>query len=126
VIDRLIGKAGNLRFTERVPAGSEFNLDMVYSIYSDNDLSNLRTVFEAMSLLEDNYLGGSGSRGYGKVEYKGIQVIVKTKEDYINGVEKKELLKIKIEINVETKEKFTINEILQHFDTLKNACSKHE
>lgn len=125
VINRLTGKSEvGPRFLERVPAGSEFNLDMVYSIYNDKDLSNLRTVFEAMSLLEDNYLGGSGSRGYGKVEYKDIQVLVKTKEDYINGVEKKEA--ILIEIDGEPREKFGINEILQHFDTLKNACSNHE
>lgn len=38
-------------------------------------------VFEAMRLLEDNYLGGSGSRGFGKVKFTNIS-ITKRGQDY--------------------------------------------
>ena len=37
---------------EGLPAGSKFSLDMVYSIYNEEDLNNLKTVFEAMPSLE--------------------------------------------------------------------------
>jgi len=118
VINRLTGKAEHPRFSERVPADSEFTLDMVYSIYTDNDIENLRMVFESMSLLEDNYLGGSGSRGYGKVEFKDMSLSVKTKEDYLRGIEKKEAVKIKVD--GEERDKFGVSEILQHFETLRS------
>jgi CRISPR-associated protein Csm3 len=117
VINRLTGKSEvGPRFLERVPAGSEFGLEMVYSVYNEKDLGYLRMVFEAMHSLEDNYLGGSGSRGYGKVEFKDIQLSVKTKEDYINGVEKGVALTLKI--NGEEKDRFEISELLQHFDNI--------
>ncbi len=35
-----------------------------------------------MGLLEDDYLGGSGSRGYGKVKFKEIKVKIKTQKHY--------------------------------------------
>ncbi len=36
-------------------------------------------VFEAMRLLEDNYLGGSGSRGFGKVKFTNISITKEAK-----------------------------------------------
>jgi CRISPR-associated protein Csm3 len=116
VINRLTGKAEHPRSSERVPAGSEFGLEMVYSVYNDNDLGYLRMVFEAMHSLEDNYLGGSGSRGYGKVEFKDIQLSVKTKTDYISGVARGVVVTLKI--NGEEKDRFEITELLQHFDNI--------
>jgi len=118
VINRLTGKSEiGPRFLERVPAGSKFSLDMVYSIYNEEDLNNLKAVFEAMSLLRDSYLGGSGSRGYGKIEFTDIELKVRTKDDYTKGVEKEEPIRIKV--NEETIVKFTVNEILLYFDALK-------
>ena len=117
VINRLKGKAENPRFIERVPAGSIFNLDMIYSVYNNKDYENLKLVFEGMNQLEDNYLGGSGSRGYGKIEFKDIKFKIKTKEDYIKGKGGKE-----IEIN--GKNKFTVPEILDKFEELKKEIGK--
>jgi CRISPR-associated protein Csm3 len=74
------------RFIERVPAGSEFEFEMIYSVYQTNDFpERLKLVFEGMHLLEDNYIGASGSRGYGKMRFKDIELKQKTKNDYISG-----------------------------------------
>ena len=35
-----------------------------------------------LSLLEDDYLGGSGSRGYGRIQFNDLQIAVKTITDY--------------------------------------------
>lgn len=83
-INRITSEA-NPRFPERVPAGSKFNFEMIYSVYQKNDLDLLKRLFDGMSFLEDNYLGGSGSRGYGKIRFKEIQVMVKTTGDYRSG-----------------------------------------
>jgi len=32
--------------------------------------------------LEDDYLGGSGSRGYGRIEFRDVEISLKTIEDY--------------------------------------------
>ncbi len=67
-IDRVTSSA-NPRQLERVPRGSEFELEMVYTVEDpanlSDDLNNLKFVIE---LLEYDYLGGHGSRGYGKVK----------------------------------------------------------
>lgn len=86
VINRVTGKAESPRFFERVPAGSTFDFEMVYQIYhTTSDLEHLAHLFEGMHLLEDSYLGGSGSRGYGKIQFKDITLTLKTAEDYKNG-----------------------------------------
>ena len=67
-IDRVTAKA-NPRTFERVPAGAQFKLSMVLNIFEDEDEEQLKaTLSEAISLLEDDYLGGHGSRGYGHVK----------------------------------------------------------
>ena len=60
---------------------------MIYSVYQKKDLDRLKKLFEGMSLLEDNYLGGSGSRGYGKIGFKDLEFMQKTKGDYQEGKE---------------------------------------
>lgn len=69
-IDRVTAKA-NPRTFERVPAGAQFRLNMVLNIFEGEDEEVLKkTLNQAISLLEDDYLGGHGSRGYGQVEIK--------------------------------------------------------
>lgn len=69
-IDRITAKA-NPRTFERVPAGAQFKLNMVLNIFADEDEKELKeTLNQAIKLLEDDYLGGHGSRGYGQVEIK--------------------------------------------------------
>lgn len=89
--------AANPRFIERVVAGSMFDFEMVFSIIrmkesdtldaiKNEDLKNLTI---AIKLLESNYLGKSGSRGYGKVKFHFAQPIVLKREDYEQGAEEK-------------------------------------
>ena len=66
-IDRVTSKA-NPRTFERVPAGAKFKLNMVLNIFEGEDETDLKnTLNQAIKLLEDDYLGGHGSRGYGQV-----------------------------------------------------------
>ena len=69
-IDRITAKA-NPRTFERVPAGAQFKLNMVLNIFEGEDEQQLKDTLKlAIRLLQDDYLGGHGSRGYGQVEIK--------------------------------------------------------
>ena len=64
----------NPRQIERVIRGSEFELELIYNV---EDETQIQEDFEAirygLTLLEYDYLGGSGSRGYGKVKFEDLQ-----------------------------------------------------
>jgi CRISPR-associated protein Csm3 len=67
-IDRVTAKA-NPRTFERVPAGAQFKLNLVLNIFEGENEQELKaTLKQAIRLLEDDYLGGHGSRGYGQVK----------------------------------------------------------
>jgi CRISPR-associated protein Csm3 len=73
-LNRLTAEA-NPRTMERVPAGSEFQVEFVLDVYDANgDKELLEALAEAMKLLEHSALGGSGSRGYGRVRFKDLKV----------------------------------------------------
>lgn len=70
VIDRVKGVAEHPRQTERVPAGAEFNAEFIINIWDDDDEQEQIALFEkGIRLLENDYLGGSGSRGYGQIKF---------------------------------------------------------
>ena len=70
VIDRQKGTASNPRQTERVPAGVRFDFDIRVKILDDDSEKELiDMVKKGLSLIENDYLGGSGSRGYGRVKF---------------------------------------------------------
>ena len=76
-IDR-VTSAATPRQIERVPAGTLFSgFEMVFSVYEEADLPRFLQVIEAMQLLEDDYLGGSGSRGSGKIAFQNVQISVR-------------------------------------------------
>lgn len=69
VIDRVNGSA-NPRQTERVPAGAVFNAEFILNIWDGDDEAEMMELFEkGIHLLENDYLGGSGSRGYGQIKF---------------------------------------------------------
>lgn len=71
-IDRNTLKA-NPRFIERVVPGTKFEVELVINFYEKDDKNELlKTLKEGLELLQENYLGGSGSRGYGKVDVSNI------------------------------------------------------
>ena len=45
----------------------------------------LTLVLKAMELLEDDYLGGSGSRGSGQIAFEGLTLTFKSRECYENA-----------------------------------------
>lgn len=72
-IDRTTGTAngGSLRFTERVGAGVTFKGSVILKKFKgDDEKQLLDTLIRGFYLLHHDTLGGSGSRGYGKVEIK--------------------------------------------------------
>lgn len=76
-IDRIRGVAEHPRQTERVPAGAlfEFRLSIKVLNIDRNDGTDLRRVaLQGMRLLELDSLGGSGSRGYGKIKFRDLQL----------------------------------------------------
>jgi len=78
VIDR-ITSAASPRQIERVPAGAIFNLNMVLNIWEQDDKEEilLNNLFKSLELLRDDYLGGSGSRGYGQVSIEIDDIVEK-------------------------------------------------
>jgi len=69
-IDRTKGTAISPRHIERVPAGAIFDFYLSYKISDDIDEKNFELLLIGMKLLEMDSLGGSGSRGYGRVEFE--------------------------------------------------------
>lgn len=68
-IDRISGTAKNPRQTERVPAGAVFDFKLNVKILdADDEESLMDTLATGLKLLEMDSLGGSGSRGYGKIK----------------------------------------------------------
>ncbi len=75
LVNRNTGTAEHPRTQERVPAGTEFEFEISVRIFNDdNEEEIVGLIKEGMALLQQDYLGGSGSRGYGKVklEYKEV------------------------------------------------------
>lgn len=70
VIDRLKGTAEHPRQTERIPAGVSFDVEFVINVWDDDKAEELRNLLKkGINALENDYLGGSGSRGYGKIKF---------------------------------------------------------
>jgi len=70
VIDRQNGMALNPRQTERVPSGVKFEFNIRVKVLDDKEEESLKNMVEkGLNLVEDDYLGGSGSRGYGRVQF---------------------------------------------------------
>ena len=65
----------NPRQIERVPAGTKFAFQLVYTVIDETELEeDLKTLRAGIKLLELDYLGGHGTRGYGRVAIENINV----------------------------------------------------
>lgn len=63
----------NPRQIERVVRGALFELDIIYEVEVEEEIvEDMETLAEGMRLLQYDYLGGNGSRGYGKVGFSDI------------------------------------------------------
>lgn len=70
-IDRIKGMATNPRNTERVPAGAVFDFRLTLRVHDDEDITEV--LLQSLRLLELSGLGGSGSRGYGKLKFTRLE-----------------------------------------------------
>jgi len=92
VIDRITSQA-MLRAFERVPAGAKFSLNIVVNIFDDDKFKDQfkDLTFKSLQLLQDDYLGGSGSRGNGQVKFTIKSVTERTNKFYHGEEEEKSL-----------------------------------
>lgn len=82
VIDRITSAAMPRQY-ERVPAGAVFNMELILNIHHDDDeQAFLSKIFESLLLLQNDYLGGKGTRGSGAVSINIRAVEEKTMEEY--------------------------------------------
>lgn len=74
VINRIKGTAEHPRQMERIPAGAKFEFKLTMKQFSGDDNDELLdTLKKGLKLLEMDSLGGSGSRGYGKVKFVDLK-----------------------------------------------------
>ena len=75
-INRLTAVA-NPRQIERVIRGSRFEIDIIYEVNPSDGEEDIVKDFQVLSqgirLLTYDYIGGNGSRGYGKVKFMDLQ-----------------------------------------------------
>ena len=75
-INRMTSEA-NPRQIERVVRGAVFPLSIVYNAEKETEIvEDIQLLKEGMTLLTYDYLGGNGSRGYGKVRFADLDVSV--------------------------------------------------
>lgn len=95
VINRLNGTAEHPRQIERVPAGAVFDIEFVINVIQERDEETppvleakaqryLQLLNSGIELLHHDYLGGSGTRGYGQVSIELDEPDSKTAEEYLN------------------------------------------
>lgn len=104
VIDRITSAATPRQF-ERVPAGAKFSLNLVCNIYDgDAETDMVNKIFEGLSLVQDDYLGGSGTRGYGQVKFNIEALTCKDQKCYENNSAAQELSDISIPLTLRMEE----------------------
>lgn len=109
-LDR-ITSAANPRQLERVPAGAKFNFEMVYTVEDKNQAEeDLKNLIIALAILQDDALGGHGSRGYGKIKFKDINLEYRSLEWYQDPA-----------LKVPQKQFQDIDEMLKQFGTIKDT-----
>jgi CRISPR-associated protein Csm3 len=90
-VDRITSQA-NPRTLERVPAGARFSFRAVLDVLCEEDKPLLGRVAEGMRLLEDDALGGGGSRGNGRVKFGSLKLTWRSKDYYARGSAESTLL----------------------------------
>ncbi len=85
-INRVTGIA-NPRVIERVIKGAAFPLSIIYNVENEEEMAeDFKTIADGLKLLQYDYIGGHGSRGYGRIAISDLHV------DVVVGDVKEELL----------------------------------
>ena len=80
-----VSSVANPRQIERVVRGSMFDLEIVYNVFNQEELEeDFNNIELAFNLLENDYLGGGGTRGSGRVAFRNINAV------YVTGTSKGE------------------------------------
>lgn len=90
-VDRITSQA-NPRTLERVPAGAKFQFRLVLDVLCAEDKPLLARIAEGLRLLEDDALGGGGSRGNGRVSFANLSLAWRGKDYYAKGAAESSLL----------------------------------
>ncbi len=107
-----ITSIANPRPMERVPRKSIFRMEMVFDLYQDDDVKTLKLIFQALKLLEDSALGGSGTRGSGKVKFGNFKVVKRGMDYYIEAA---------VEQSIDLSGNDTPYQIVQDFSSIFNG-----
>ena len=89
-IDRITSQS-NPRTLERVPAGARFRVRLVLDVLCEEDKALAARVLEGLRLLEDDALGGGGSRGSGRVRFANLKLAWRNRAFYSTGAAETEL-----------------------------------
>ncbi|MCT4596998.1 MAG: type III-A CRISPR-associated RAMP protein Csm3 [Vallitalea sp.] len=79
VINRKNGTAEHPRTIERVVKGTEFSFEFIFNSYyiddkgKEEEIELLELLRDGMKLLEYDYLGGNGTRGYGQIKFRDMK-----------------------------------------------------
>lgn len=90
-IDRITSQA-NPRTLERVPAGARFRVRFVLDVLCEEDKALPARLVEGLRLLEDDSLGGGGSRGSGRVRFANMKLTWRGRRFYASGAAQEELI----------------------------------
>jgi len=67
------GYKGQNRTQERIADGAKFGFEVMIRVFEGDDEPKFKSrIEEAINIVEAEYLGGSGSRGYGKVKFENL------------------------------------------------------
>lgn len=71
-INRVTGVA-NPRQIERVIRGAVFPLEIIYEVINEKEIiDDFKHLAESLSMLQNDYIGGHGSRGYGRIKFNNL------------------------------------------------------
>jgi CRISPR-associated protein Csm3 len=75
VINRVKGTAEHPRQTERIPADVSFDVQIIINVWDNKEdgEKSLALLKKGITALENDYLGGNGSRGYGQVKFTELK-----------------------------------------------------
>jgi CRISPR-associated protein Csm3 len=92
-ISRLTGMA-NPRQIERIVRGAQFAVKLVYDVQESHEvMPDFHNISRALKLMSMDYLGGHGSRGYGRVGFSEFHVAIRDGECPISASELEQILK---------------------------------
>ncbi len=89
-VDRITSQA-NPRTLERVPAGAKFRIRIVMDVLCEEDKPLFARVVEGLRLMEDDSLGGGGSRGSGRVKLSDLKLAWRSRDFYAKGAQEESL-----------------------------------